>query len=146
MTFTVMRRTSFDTYDQKPEAMTSYLRHYGYHFNRKACEYAVSLLRKRNESTGKSERVKPLSKEDVDALLARNGVSLENPSVLYDHVYLANMILADYLKKSIPDELHMALHVKAVIDDVDAPEDTTFFVWYARCVHAGIPIEWEDLL
>lgn len=141
-----MRRTSLDAYDIKPEAMTEYLRHYGYHFNKKACEYAVSLMRKRNDSTGKSERIKPYSKEDVEAMLTKYGVTIESQSVLYDHVYLANMIQADYLKKSIPDEVHMANHIKAVIDDVDSPDDTVFFVWYARCVHAGIPIEWEDLV
>ena len=81
-----MRRTALDTYDIRPEAMTEYLRHYGYHFNKKACEYAVSLMRKRNESTGKTERIKPYSKEDVEAMLTKYGVTIESQSVLYDHV------------------------------------------------------------
>lgn len=133
-------------HDILPDGMRAYISHYGFNFNKKACEYAVSLMRKRNESTGKTERIKPYSKEDVEAMLTKYGVTIESQSVLYDHVYLANMIQADYLRKSIPDEVHMANHIKAVIDDVDAPDDTVFFVWYARCVHSGIPVEWEDLI
>lgn len=46
-----MRRIPLDMYDDDiPEEMRRYLRHYGWHFNKKACDYAVSLIRKKNAS------------------------------------------------------------------------------------------------
>ena len=125
--------------------MTSYLVAYGWHFNRKACDYAVSMMRRNNASTGRSEKIDPYTKEQVTALLANHGVTL-NSNVLYDSVYVANMCKADFLKSSVPDELHLALYIKDVIDDEDAADGTTMRRWYASMVAAGIPVDWEALL
>ena len=67
-----------DTYDDRPKEMTAYLKNYGWHFNKKLCEFAVSLMRKMNPATGKSEKIEPLTKDKVDELLAKNGVRVEN--------------------------------------------------------------------
>lgn len=105
-----MRREPLDIRDRRPEEMEAYLSNFGWHFNKKMCEFAVSLMKKLNPSTGKKERIEPISKEKVDELLTRYGIKLEN-NALYDYVYVANMGKADYLKSSIPDEAHLALYI-----------------------------------
>lgn len=125
--------------------MEAYLSNFGWHFNKKMCEFAVSLMKKLNPSTGKKERIEPISKEKVDELLTRYGIKLEN-NALYDYVYVANMGKADYLKSSIPDEAHLALYIKDTIDDPDAPDGATMRRWYATMIAAGEPIEWDEML
>ena len=56
------------------------------------------------------------------------------------------MCKADFLGSSIVDEQHMALYIKDVIDDVDAPDGLVFNRFYADCCYKGIAIDWEDML
>ena len=140
-----MRREPLDIRDRRPEEMEAYLSNFGWHFNKKMCEFAVSLMKKLNPSTGKKERIEPISKEKVDELLTRYGIKLEN-NALYDYVYVANMGKADYLKSSIPDEAHLALYIKDTIEDPDAPDGATMRRWYATMIAAGEPIEWDEML
>ena len=105
-----------DAYDMKPEGMIAYLRYNGWHFNKKACEWAVSQMRKYNPVTKKDEEVDYMDKDKVESILTKQGVTLEN-NVGYDHVYVANMVKADFYKSSIEDEAHMALFVKDMVDD-----------------------------
>lgn len=42
-----------DIRDRRPEEMEAYLSNFGWHFNKKMCEFAVSLMKKLNPSTGK---------------------------------------------------------------------------------------------
>lgn len=124
--------------------MRAYLRNHDYSFSKKACEYAVSLMRKANPSTGKSEPIDPWNKEQVDDLLKRFNVQLEN-NIGYNYVYVANMLRADKYKSSIPDEAHLALGVKDVIDDVDCSPYCVFLEWVAKMDGNGEPIEWDDI-
>ena len=141
-----MHRTGLDTYDVIPDAMKAYLRNYGYHFNKKACEYAVSMMRKRrDDDKQKTEKVTMKGKDEVEEMLKRFGVTLEN-NIMYDHVYVANMCYADFLTRSVPDDMHMALFIKDSVDDPDASDGQIFNRWYADMCHAGVPIEWEDLI
>lgn len=132
-------------YDEIPEEMRKYLSINGWHFNKKACDYAVSLMRKKNPTTGKAERIEPIGKALVDAMLAKYGISLEN-NVGYDYVYVANMAKADLMKSSITDEQHLALYVRDVIDDIDAGDGEVMREWDAKMTSRGMPIEWSDLL
>lgn len=65
---------------------------------------------------------------------------------MYDSVYAANMCKADFLKSSVPDEQHLALYVKDVIDDADATDGLLMRRWYAGMVAAGEPVEWDEML
>lgn len=132
-------------YDEIPEEMRRYLKHNGWHFNKKACEFAVKMMRKKNATTGKSEKVEPLTKEQVDTMLSKYGITLEN-NVDYDYVYVANMGKSDLLKSSITDEQHLALYVKDVIDDFDAGDGEVMREWDAKMTSRGIPVEWGDIL
>lgn len=135
-----MKKTALDTWDILPKDMTAYLRHNGFHFNKMACEYAVSLMRDRNGS-----RAKPLTKQQVDELLSRFGVEVRDTNN-YDYVYVANMCKNDYLGSSIPDDNRLAMFVKDTMDDPDAGEGQTFRRWYSDMVGKGEMIFWEDLL
>lgn len=137
-------RPSLDTYDDMPYEMKAYLRHNGWHFNKKACEYACSMMRKRG-ANGRKEKVQPMTKEEIDGILTRYGVELEN-KVGYDHVFVANMCKADFYGSSISDEAHMALYVKDVVDDVDAGDGTIMRRWYAGMVASGTPVDWEEIV
>lgn len=125
--------------------MKRYLKNYGWHFNKAACEFAVSLMKKKDASTGKLKAITPISKEQVDELLKRFGVQLEDKNG-YDYVYAANMCKADYLQGSVPDESHLALNIKETIDDPDAGDGELMRCWYAKTVARGIVVDWEDLV
>ena len=102
-------------------------------------------MRKKNASTGKTEKIEPFTKDQVDSMLAKYGVTLEN-NVDYDYVYVANMGKADLLKSSITDEQHLALYVKDVVDDIDAGDGEIMREWDAKMTSRGIAVDWEEIL
>lgn len=128
-----------------PPGMRSFVRAYGYNFNRKACNYAVSKMKRMNPATGKKEAIDPLTKDDVDELLKKQGIKLEHNEG-HNHVYIANMIKADYWKSSIEDDAHMAKMIKDIIDDPDCPGGAVFRKWLAVCDEKGIMVDWDELL
>lgn len=131
-------------YDARPASMTQYLRYYGMHFNKPLLEFAVSKMRKKG-SDRKNEPIAPITKQQLDDLLSKYKITLEN-NELYDYVFVANMCKADFLGSSIKTEDGLALYVKDVIDDVDAYDGTVFNRWYADMCRQGIPIDWEEML
>lgn len=135
-----MKRQSLDIYDDIPFGMKSYIRHMGWHFNKKALDYAVSVMRGKGDA-----KIEPWTKEQVDAMLTKYGIKLSN-DVLYDSTYVANKIKADNWGSSISDEQHAALHIKDTIDDPDAGDGEVFAMWYAAMVRRGIPIDWDEIL
>ena len=134
-----------DIYDDMPRDMRIYLSHYGWHFNKQACEFAVSLMKRKNPTTGKLEKIEAYTKEQVDEMLKKYNVAIEDKSN-YDYVYVANMCKADYLKSSIIDDQHLALYVKDTIDDPDAGDGVTMRRWYATMVANGEMVEWSEML
>lgn len=122
-----------------------YIDAYGWHFSKKACEYAVSLMKKKTPSSTKAEKIEPWTKEQVEDLLKRNNITLNN-NKLYDFVFVANMARAYYMGSSIKDEQHLALFIKDYIDDVDASDEITFRRWLASLVANDEHIEWTDIL
>ena len=141
-----MRRIPLDMYDEDiPEEMKRYLKHNGWHFNKKACDFAVSLMRKKNTATGKIEKLEKLTKEQVDAMLTKFGITVDN-NVGYDYVYVANLGKAKLLKSSIMDDQHLALYVKDIIDDETAGDGEIMREWDSRMTARGIPIEWDEIL
>lgn len=140
-----MNRLPLDTYDRYPKAMRDYLGQHGWHFSRKACEKACSKLWRKGPVPGTKQYIQPYTREEVDALLAKYGIQLEN-STGYDYVYVANMCKADYLKQSVPDEHHLCMYVRDVIDDADAGDGTVMRGWYAAMVAKGEPVDWEEIM
>lgn len=132
-------------FDGIPEEAQSYLGNYGFHFNKKACEFAVSMMSKREVGTGKSVPLEMVSKDDVEAILTKHNVKLEN-DCMYDSTYVANMLMSDMYKSSIPDEQHLALGIKDLIDDVDQRDGYLFVRWYSNVLFNGNPIDWSTLV
>ena len=128
-----------------PHAMKAYITHFGWHFNKKAYELAVSQMKRKNPTTDKLEPIEPWTKEQVEEMLTKHGVKLEN-AVLYDATYQANWCKANLYKSSVPDEAHVALFVKDTLDDADGSDELPFRYWTQKCVALGMPVEWEDLI
>jgi len=138
-----MQRVNMTQYDEYPKDMLNYLKNYGPHFNKKLCEFAVKQMTKMVD--GKEVGVVPMSKEQVSDILKKHNVHVYN-NVLSDFVFAYQMGESDFLGSSIPDEKHLALYVKDVIDDIDAPDGIIFTRWYASMCFMGIPIEWQEML
>lgn len=132
--------TSLDNYVQLPESMYTYLSYHGYHFTRKAYEYAAKCMVDRN-----GNKAPIISKEDLTGKLKAHNINIDN-SVLYDANYVYSMGIADFYGSSIVDEQHLLLFVKDMVDDPDAEEGFIFNRWYADMNLKGKPIDWEDLL
>ena len=132
--------TRLDYYDILPAGMEAYLSSYGWHFSKRLCEWAVSKMR---DSSGNKLTMK--TKEEVDAVLKRNNVELENDGG-YDSVFVMHMGISDYLGDSIPDEAHLARYVKNVLDDKDGYEGIALTRFIADCGGKGVPIIWEDVI
>lgn len=134
-----MHRDNLDNYSVKPEGLINYLKYNGPHFSKKLVEYATSLMTKNDKP------IKTINKDRVETILSTYNIKLEN-NQLYDHVYVANMIIADFLGESIDDESHMAKHIKDIIDDTDGYDGIVFTRWYADMRAKGIPVDWEEML
>lgn len=140
-----MKHTPLDIYDDMPRAMKAYISHNGFHFTKKAFECAVKQMKRKNPASGKLEAIEPWTKEQVEEMLVKYGVTLEN-CVMYDAAYQANWCKADLYKSSVPDEAHVALFVKDTLDDVDGSDELPFRYWLQKCIALGMPVEFEDLL
>jgi hypothetical protein len=138
-----MYHTRTGSYDEIPEGMKYYINNYGCHFNKKLCDEAVSRMY--TMVNGKRTPIKAYTKEQVDRLLNTYGVNVER-NKLYDSVYVANMCLADFLGKSVPNEQYLAMYVKDVLDDADAEDGYVFNRWYADTMFMNEPVEWEDMI
>lgn len=125
--------------------MEDYISNYGFHFNKKAFEYAVGQMKRVNPTTGRKESLHPMDKKQIDEILSRNGVNLENKN-MYDYAFVFMMAKADYWGSSIEDERHLALFVKDYVDDKDASDETPFRRWLATMRGNGTGIEWDEML
>ena len=102
------------------------------------CDWAISKMYKIT-TLGKREYIAPYTKEQVDDLLTKFSVKLDD-KIGYDYVYAANMAKADYMGSSIADEAHLAKFVKDYVDDKDGYEGLPFTRFYADCIGSGTPI------
>lgn len=123
-----------------PAGLEAYMSHYGHHFSKALCEWAVKQMRDM-----KGEKITFKSKEKVETILNSFGVEIENDRG-YDKVFVYHMGLSDYYGDSIPDDAHLARYVKNVLDDKDGYEGIAFTRFLADCNGKGIPIVWEDMI
>ena len=129
-----------DYYDILPAGLDAYLSHYGWHFSKALCDWAVSKMRDK-----KGEKLSVKSKEKVDSFLSSYGVEIENDKG-YDKVFVYHMGLSDYFGGSITDEAHLAQYVKETLDDPDGYEGIALTRFIADCNGKGVPIIWEDMI
>lgn len=140
-----MCRMALDSFDILPKEMRAYLRNYGYTFSKRACEYAVKKMRRKNQATGRTEPIDAMDKEKAEELLTKHGIKLEK-NIGYNFVYVLNMAIADYYKSSIKEEKDLAQFVKDTIDDVDGNPDNIFRKWLVCMDGDGEPVDWEEII
>lgn len=128
---------------KRPDAMEEYLSANGWHFNKNSVEYAASLMYKKAD--GRREYIEPYTKDDLRQMLLRYKVEI-NEEDLWDALYVANMIKADFWGESIEDEEHLVKHIKCVINDADAADGAVFAKWHAAMCMKGVRPDWEDML
>lgn len=124
----------------QPSGFAEYMATYGGHFSKKMCEWAVGMMKTRDK-----KKLSPWTKEQVESILTKNGVVLNNDKG-YDKVYVANMCKADFLGSSVVDESRAALYVKDLLDDPDGYDELVFNRFMMDCMGRNIPIMWEDML
>ena len=129
-----------DYYDILPSGMDAYLSHYGWHFSKAMCKWAVGKMRDRN-----GKEVNMVEKEQIASILGRYGLKVEHDKG-YDMSYVWAMGISDYLGSSVPDEMHLAKYVKDTLDDPDGYEGMVFTRFIADCSGKGEPIIWEDMI
>lgn len=144
-----MRKTKIpiDAYDfiLMPRAKQNYIMLHGNHFSKDLYEYAASLMFKENKQTGKEEKVQPYTKEEVEAILKKHNIEIKDKGE-YDFVYVAQSIKADYWGGSITDEAKLAMHIREVCEDADAPDGLIFKQWCLRQDLLGNPIDWSEFV
>lgn len=129
-----------DHYEDMPRDMRAYLKAYGWHFNKALCEDAVKKM------TGRDGKpVQAIGKEEVEEIMKQYNIKLKN-DVGYDAVYVFNMAMADYYGSSIPDKQHVAMFVRDYLDDPDGTPTRALDEYVGRCIGAGTPVMWEDVL
>jgi len=127
-----------------PEDMKTYLSYYGMNFSKKLYEFAVSNMR-RETADGKMEKVKPMTADELKTLLSKHKIEIEHND-LYNALYLAAMVKADYWGSSIEDEEHLAKYIEDTLCDVDAAEGQVLARYLADCSVGGCIIYWEDMI
>lgn len=127
-----------------PEDMKTYLSYYGMNFSKKLYEFAVSNMR-RESADGKMEKVKPMSADELKSLLSKHNIEIEHND-LYNALYLAAMVKADYWGSSIEDEEHLAKYIEDTLCDVDAAEGQVLARYLADCSVGGCVIYWESMI
>lgn len=138
-----MGKIPLDIYDEMPKPMKRYLSHFGWHFNKAACMDAIKKMWR--EENGVKKRIEVKTKEMVDEILKKYGVELKH-NTLYDYVYTYHMVMADMMGVSVDDEKHVALTVKAIIDDPDKKGGNVFRHWYWDMIDDGEGIDFDDYL
>lgn len=124
----------------QPSAKEMYIAEMGWHFNERACQYAVQYLKDRN-----NKPIKSYSKEEVDELLKKQNVTLEKNKG-WDYVYVANMAKSDMDGSPLADDKSIANYIKIVIDDADAADGEIMACWYVKMIFRHIPVDWAMFL
>lgn len=134
-----------DSRDKFPSGMETYLQMYQWTFSPKLAKWAVSKMMKTDPQTKAKKPIEAWTKEQVDEMLKRYGITLEHDNG-YDAMWCANMAKADYYKSSIVDEQHIAMFVRDFIDDPDGYEGKCLTTFYASCIGKGVVVPWEDVI
>lgn len=128
-----------------PEDMEQYLSFYGMHFNKLLCEFAVGRMKREDKATGMMKKITPMTIEELKTMLEKHKIGIDSNEI-YDALYLANMVKADFWGSSIEDEAHMAKYINDVLCDPDGYEGIVFCRFLADCSAKGTVIFWEQMI
>lgn len=113
-------------------------------FSKKLAEWAIDHMEMKDPVTKDIKPLKARSIEDVQDVLKKNGVELQDEFV-YTGWYLFNMALADYPKSLKTDE-QRAMFVEETICDPDGSPENVLACFVAKMCNAEMPIYWEKYL
>lgn len=128
-----------------PEDMEQYMSYYGMHFNKLLCEFAVSKMQREDKATGVLKNITPMKLDELRTLLSKYKIEIDTNEI-YDALYLANMVKADYWGSSIEDEEHMARYIQDVLCDPDGCDGLVFCRFLGDCSCKGVIIFWEQMI
>ena len=128
-----------------PEDLEQYMSYYGLHFSRKLCDFAIGRMRKKDKVSGNMVKITPMTVSELKNILEENKVEIDE-SDIYDALYLAGMVKADYWGSSIEDEEHMAKYIKDVLCDPDGYSGVVFCRFIGDCNATGTVIHWDMML
>lgn len=126
------------------DAEAQYMEKYKGHFSKKMAEWAISMMEKKDEASGKMKKITPTPIEEVEEVLGSYGIEIPEESI-YDAWYLYNMAKADY-EKSLPSKDVKAKYVDETICDPDGDSTMVFACFRAKMDVKGKPIFWERMI
>ncbi len=132
--------TRFDIYEAKPAGMDNYLSNYGWHFSKKMCEWAISMMKDR---VGAKVKMSDLS--ELKEKLKANSIKFEDTGG-YDIVYIEAMCRADFFGSSITSDMQVYKYIGDLIGDKDGYDGMPFTRFYADCLARGIVVLWEEMM
>ena len=115
------------------------------HFSQRMADWAISMMKRKDEESGKMKRITPYPIETVEAMLRHWNVEIPEVCV-YDAWYLANMVRADYQGSSIEDDEHLVKYIDDTINDPDGVPTMVLACFKAKCNEKGIAIHWERMV
>ena len=130
-----------DYYVYKSEEEEIYNSKYHCHFNKRLADWAISNMRKEDETTGILKKIKKIPLEEFDEFLKTNNLNISEDSY-YDAYYLLHMCHADYTK-SLEDDKHRAIYIYETICDPDCEPTAVMACFKAKMDIMRIPIFWE---
>ena len=114
------------------------------HFSKKLADWAISMMEKEDTATGKLKPIIPVSLEEVEEMMKQASIKIPEESV-YDALYLANMIKADY-EKSLPTKEVKAKYIEETICDPDGCPESVLACFCAKMDLKNMPIHWERFI
>ena len=114
------------------------------HFSKKLAEWAISMMEKEDDATGKMKRIVPTPLDMVEEVLQKYKVEIPEECI-YDAYYLFNMAKADYTKTCKTDE-QRATFVEETICDPDGCPESVLACFCAKMDLKDMPIHWERFL
>ena len=117
-----------------------YIEQFGYHFNKKLYDWAVSMMKDRN-----GNKVQAMTKEQVADWLKAHNITLKNDKG-HDAAYVLAMARADYMGSSIADDAHLGLFVRDFLDDPDGTKSKAFDHFVVDCRAKDEFIYWDEMM
>lgn len=113
-------------------------------FSRTLAEWAISNMRRKDETTGVMKPITRHSVEELEEVFRQMGLRIKEEDI-YTAWYLYNMCYADY-PKSLPSKQAIVYHIQETLYDPDCCPEAVLACFRAKMDVMGVPIHWERML
>ena len=96
------------------------------HFSQRLADWAISMMKRRDEESGKMKRITPYPIETVEAMLRHWNVEIPEECVY--------------------DDEHLVKYINDTINDPDGVPTMVLACFKAKCNEKGIAIHWERMV